>query len=378
MRLLILSNVIHYRHEGRLHAYGAYAREIDVWADLFPEVVIAAPCREAAPSSLALPFTRKNISVAPQIEAGGDTFRAKLGLAAALPALVRGLTREMKEADAIHIRCPGSFGLAGAVLAPLFSRRLIAKYAGQWNGYPGEPVTVRLQRALLGSRWWRGPVTVYGRWPDQPAHVIPFFTSVLTREQLARASACAARRSFTPPVRALFVGRLSAAKNVDVLLRAVARVPVECVVVGEGAERGKLEALARALGIAGRVRFTGGLDFDRVLDEYERAHILVLASETEGWPKAVAEAMAFGLVPVATGRGLVPEMLSEGRGFVVPPRDADAVAAVLGRLAGGPGEMAAVSARAAAWASQYSLDGLREAIRELLAAHWPPALEALR
>ncbi len=373
MRLLILSHVLHYRHEGRLYAYGAYAREIDVWADLFSDVVIAAPCRRAAPASLALPFTRPNISIAPQVEAGGNTLRAKLGLAAVLPALVWGLIREMNKADAIHVRCPGSLGLAGAALAPLFSRRLVAKYAGQWNGYPGEPVTVRLQRALLASRWWRGPVSVYGRWPNQPAHVIPFFTSVLTRAQIARASACAARRTFTPPLRALFVGRLSAAKNVDVLLCAIARVPLECAVVGDGRERARLEALARTLGIAGRVRFTGGLDFDRVLDEYERAHILVLASETEGWPKAVAEAMAFGLVPVATDRGLVPEMLSEGRGFVVPPRDVDALAAVLGRLAAGPSEMAAIGARAAAWASQYSLDGLRDALRELLAAHWPPA-----
>ena len=148
---------------------------------------------------------------------------------------------------------------------------------------------------------------------------------------------------------------------------------MECVVAGDGKERDKLEALARALGIANRVTFTGGLDFDRVLDEYERAHILVLVSETEGWPKAVAEAMAFGLVPVATNRGLIPEMLSEGRGFVVPPGDVDALAAVLDRLAAGPCEMAAISARAAAWASQYSLDGLREALRGLLAAHWPQA-----
>ena len=276
----------------------------------------------------------------------------------------------MKKADAIHIRCPGSFGLAGALLAPLFSPRLIAKYAGQWNGYPGEPATVRLQRAVLRSRWWRGPVTVYGRWPHQPAHVIPFFTSVLTRDQLARASACAARRAFTPPLRALFVGRLSAAKNVDVLLRAIARVPMQCTVVGDGKERANLEALARTLSISDRVTFTGGLDFDRVLDEYERAHILVLVSETEGWPKAVAEAMAFGLVPIATGRGLIPKMLSEGRGFVVPPRNVDALAAVLNRLASDPREMSAISARAASWAAQYSLDGLREALRDLLATHW--------
>src|SRR5512133_73853 len=99
MRLLILSNVIHYRHDGRLHAYGAYAREIDIWADLFAEVVIAAPCRNAPPSSLAVAFTRPNISIAPQMEAGGHTLRAKLGLLLALPVMIWGLCRAMLKAD---------------------------------------------------------------------------------------------------------------------------------------------------------------------------------------------------------------------------------------------------------------------------------------
>ena len=136
MRLLILSNVIHYRHQGCLYAYGAYAREIDVWAELFDEVRIAAPCRDARPGSLAAPFTRSNIAIAPQAEVGGETAAAKIRLLAALPALLWSLCREMLAADAIHVRCPGSFGLIGAALAPLFSRYVVAKYAGQWNGYP--------------------------------------------------------------------------------------------------------------------------------------------------------------------------------------------------------------------------------------------------
>lgn len=371
MRLLVVSNVIHYRHEGRLYANGAYAREIDVWADLFPRVVIAAPCREAPPSGSALPFTRPNVSIAPQIEAGGQTPWAKLALLAALPLLVWGLCREMRKADAIHVRCPGSFGLLGTLLAPLFSRRLVAKYAGQWNGYPGEPASVRLQRAVLGGRWWRGPVTVYGRWEGQAPHVVPFFTSVLAREQLARAAACAARRCFTPPLRALFVGRLSRAKNVDALLRAIARLEgVEGVVVGDGPERGRLRQLAAALKIEDRVRFTGGLPFERVLDEYEQAHVLVLASETEGWPKALVEAMAFGMVAAGPDRGLVPWIVAGGRGFVVPPGDVDALAALLAGLAANPERMAEIGARAAAWAGEYSLDGLREALRGLIEEHW--------
>ena len=205
--------------------------------------------------------------------------------------------------------------------------------------------------------------------------MVSFFTSVLSREQLARGRRAAEAKEFVLPLRVLFVGRLSAAKNVDVLLRAVARlrdggVAVECSVAGDGTERGCLETLASELGIAGRVRFTGGLELERIIECYERAHVLVLASETEGWPKAIAEAMAFGLVCVGCDRGLVPEMLGEGRGFVVPPRDLDALVAVLGRIAGDPGALQQMSARAAAWSRQYSLEGLAEALRALLARRW--------
>lgn len=375
MKLLILSNVIHYRHGGRLWAYGAYAREIDIWADIFSGVAIAAPLRDAVPAGLAVPFSRAGISVIAQPEVGGETLRAKLSLLLAMPVLVWNLCRAMLRADAVHVRCPGSFGLLGVLLAPICAGRRVAKYAGQWTGYPGEPWSYRLQRRLLRSRWWGSPVTVYGRWPEQPAHVVPFFTSVLGEQHLDRARRAAARKQFGSPLRTLFTGRLTSAKNVDVLIRSVAQLradgyAVECDIVGEGPELPALQRLASDLGIAPAVRFTGGLAFERVLDRYEQCDVLVLASETEGWPKALAEAMAFGLVPVGSDRGLVPQMLSGGRGVVVPPRDQTALTDVLRRMARDPQSLYRTSARAAAWGQRYSLEHVREALRAMLAERW--------
>ena len=380
MRLLITSHVIHYRHGGRLYAYGPYAREIDQWADLFGEVEIASPCREQAPPGDCLAFTRGTISIVPQKEAGGETLAAKLGLVAHVPAMAFGLMRAMRRADAIHVRCPGNLGLIGAVLAPLFSRRIIAKYAAQWNGGPDEPISARLQRAILRSRWWKGPVTVYGAWPDSPSHVIPFFTSLLTAEQLERARASAARERRGPVLRVLYTGRLSKAKNVDVLLRAAARVraaghEASTVIVGEGPERERLEQLATALGVGEQVEFTGGLPFEAVIGHLEAADVLVLASETEGWPKSIAEGMAFGLACVGSNIGFVPQML-EGRGFTVPPRDEDALTAALLQVAVSTDRLATMRRAAAAWAQRYSLEGLKNALRQLMEEWWTPARDA--
>jgi glycosyltransferase involved in cell wall biosynthesis len=370
MRLLITSHVIHYRHQGRLYAYGPYAREIDQWADLFAEVEIASPCRDQAPPGDCLPFERANISVLPQKEAGGETLWAKLGLLASIPGMVWGLGSAMRHADAIHVRCPGNLGLIGAVLAPLFSRRIIAKYAAQWNGGAGEPFSARLQRAILSSWWWKGPVTVYGNWPGSPKHVIPFFTSLLTAEQIERARQSAARDRRGPGLKVLYTGRLSKAKNVDVLLRSAARVPGASVtIIGTGPERESLAALASELGMAERVEFTGGLPFESVIDYLSAADVLVLASETEGWPKSIAEGMAFGLACIGSNVGFVPQML-EGRGFAVTPRDEDGLTAALLRIAESPDRLAEMRQGAAVWAQRYSLEGLRDALRDLMAEWW--------
>jgi glycosyltransferase involved in cell wall biosynthesis len=375
MRLAIVSHVVHYRWQGKLYAYSAYAREIEIWADLFGKVVVAAPLRAEEPPGDCVAFAHSNITVRAQMEAGGNTWQSKAGLALALPVMAFQLGMALRDADAIHVRCPGNLGLLGIVLAPLLSRRIVAKYAGQWTDYPSEARTVRWQKRLLRSNWFDGPVTVYGRWPGQPDHVVPFFTSVLSSDQIAFARVAATRERAARPLRVLFVGRLSKAKNVDILLRAVSEVTsrgaaVRCEVIGEGPERTALESLRSELKLNDCVEFTGGLDFEQVLSHFERADMLVLASETEGWPKAITEAMAYGLICVGSDRGLVPQILSEGRGIVVPPRDVRSLAEAIYNIAAAPAEYAAMRTRAAAWAQEYSLEGLRDALRALLIERW--------
>src|ERR1019366_9487795 len=100
----------------------------------------------------------------------------------------------------------------------------------------------------------------------------------------------------------------------------------------------------------------GGVGFDRMLEQYEHSGILVLASQTEGWPKAIAEAMAFGLVAIGSNLGLIPQMLGDGRGFVVPPRDVEALTSTLRQILVNPEQHSAMRARAASWAKDYSID----------------------
>jgi glycosyltransferase involved in cell wall biosynthesis len=135
----------------------------------------------------------------------------------------------------------------------------------------------------------------------------------------------------------LCVGRLYAQKNHALLLRAFAAMArkqtgARLVVIGEGELRRALEAQATALGIAARVRFLG-IRRD-VPDALAASDVFVLASDYEGHPLSVMEAMAAGLPVVATAVGGVPELVTEGKtGLLVPAGDADALAAAMTRLA---------------------------------------------
>ena len=91
----------------------------------------------------------------------------------------------------------------------------------------------------------------------------------------------------------LSIARMTRQKRLDQLLRAFAHVQTKdarLLILGEGEDRGPLEALARELGVADRVEMPGYLpDVSRALHE---ADLFVLTSEYEGLPAAVLEAMA--------------------------------------------------------------------------------------
>jgi glycosyltransferase involved in cell wall biosynthesis len=136
---------------------------------------------------------------------------------------------------------------------------------------------------------------------------------------------------------AVFVGRLSHEKGVDVLIRAAAQVPELCVrIVGDGPERARLGELARQLQAA-NVSFLGRLPRSGVFDELRGARCLALPSTWEE-PMGVVliEAAALGVPVIGSNTGGTPEAIVRGTGVLVPPGDVAALAAALRDAASDP------------------------------------------
>ncbi len=148
----------------------------------------------------------------------------------------------------------------------------------------------------------------------------------------------AKRRLAVPPGRTLIggVGRLSAEKGFDLLLRAVQQLvaaghDMGLVIVGEGDERARLEALTAELEIAGRVTLTGYHPDPRPI--YEAMDLFVLSSLREGLPNVVLEAMALEVPVLATRIAGVPRLIQDGvNGTLVSPGSADHLAEAISLL----------------------------------------------
>jgi glycosyltransferase involved in cell wall biosynthesis len=135
------------------------------------------------------------------------------------------------------------------------------------------------------------------------------------------------------------VGNIVTEKGTDRVLNAVLKLPDTFgVFAGDGVLREELEARARALGAGSRVRFLGSVAQSALAHVYSAADVMVLASQREGWPNVVLEAMACGAPVVACDVGAVREMVTHDRvGRVVRTNDQDALdAAIVSVLAQSP------------------------------------------
>lgn len=143
----------------------------------------------------------------------------------------------------------------------------------------------------------------------------------------------------TTPFRLLCLGRLVERKGVETVLRALTRVPDADLVVAGGPpaeelpadpEAVRLAALADDLGVAGRVRFIGGLDHRAVPGQVRSADVVVCTPWYEPFGIVPLEAAGCGRPIVGSAVGGLLDTVADGvTGVLVPPRDPESLAAAL-------------------------------------------------
>jgi len=181
-------------------------------------------------------------------------------------------------------------------------------------------------------------------------------------------------------IRIGIIGRLVEKKGVEYALRALAHLSpthptAQLEIVGDGELRAALESLATELGIAHRVRFLGQQPISEVARLLQRWHIVLAPSvtaangDTDGPVNSLKEAMATGIPVIGTHHGGIPELIDPGvSGYLVPERDAKALANTLGRLLDQPESWEAMGhAGATRIRERFHLQGQLDLLEELYA-----------
>lgn len=257
------------------------------------------------------------------------------------PATIRALRREAKRARVVVAH--GSSAVVACAIATIgTSVPFVYRNIGDpsyWLDTPRRRAQMRwlLGRARAIVALWEGSAGALRSFSRGALDVRVIPTGVPERlfPEVDPATRDAARRSLGVgdhgPV-AVYVGSLSSEKNVAAAVAAVASIPdAELLVVGDGPDRARLEAVANAQA-PGRIRFVGSRERPR--EEIAAADVLVLPSHTEGIPAVLIEAAFSGLPVVASAVGGIPEIVEHGStGFTVPPGDVAALADGIRRAA---------------------------------------------
>jgi glycosyltransferase involved in cell wall biosynthesis len=182
-------------------------------------------------------------------------------------------------------------------------------------------------------------VTRWGTVPRRKVEVVANGISMGVRSDLP--SAAAVRHSLGIPLSVPVigtVGRLAEVKRQDILIRAVKlvmkqRPDVRLLIVGDGPERPRLEVLARELGIAGKVHFTGYQSCPEQL--FQVMNVFSLTSQSEGFPISLLEAWRAELPVACTSVGGIPKIVEhEADGLLFSEGEVEAAALSFERLLG--------------------------------------------
>jgi glycosyltransferase involved in cell wall biosynthesis len=252
--------------------------------------------------------------------------------------------------DVVYFLMTGLQLATGLPMAVLLGKPVVVKFSGS-NEVRKVPKSLLGRMEIRFIDWWARRIMVLNdgmvqetrevgldqskvMWMPNPVDVAEFRPAGKEqRRQLRDQLGVAETRKVV-----LYVGRLSPEKELASLLGGYARMREEhpdalLVLVGDGPEGSRLNAMAKASGIESSVRFTGRLPIESVLGWMRAADAFALVSSLEGFPCSLEEAMAVGLPSVVSDIPANRQLVTHGvEGLAVPVGNEQAIGEALCEL----------------------------------------------
>ncbi len=370
MTFAIITHAPHLADNGNYAAYAPYVREMNIWLKYADRALIVAPFETGIKSPIHsfyehsdIEFVRiQNFNILSVQNAVKALFK--------IPSICFSIYGAMQKADHVHLRCPGNIGLLGAVIQIFFpKKKKTAKYAGNWDPKSKQPFTYRLQKWILGNTFLTKnmKVLVYGEWPEMTENIFPFFTATYHESEIIPLLPV----NLQGKIELVFAGTLVRGKNplyVAELANALYNkgFDVRLRLFGDGSEREKIEHFITFNNLQNVIILEGNQNGETVKSAFQNSHFVLLPSESEGWPKVIAEGMFWGCIPVATKVSCVPFMLDYGKRGILLEMDKNKDVSILEHIFSNQEAFGSMRENASEWSRKYTLDAFESQIKILL------------
>ncbi|PJB13538.1 MAG: glycosyl transferase [Flavobacteriales bacterium CG_4_9_14_3_um_filter_40_17] len=373
MKFAILSHVQHFKKDSTLWAYAPYVKEMNLWLNHVDVARVVAPVSKASfaeNKNILLPYQHEYLVLEniPSINFlnPANTLKSILQL----PFVLFKIFSTCLWADHIHLRCPGNIGLLGCLVQILFPwKPKTTKYAGNWDPKAKQPLSYRLQKWILNNRFLTRniQVLVYGDWPGSSKNIVPFFTATYSEKE----KTALPKRDYAGELRFVFAGSLSGNKHPMKALEWVYQLQktqhltVRVDFYGDGPENKKLSDFIEKNKLVKNVKLHGNQTNEVLKQAYQTADFLLLPSQSEGWPKVVAEAMFWGVIPIVSPVSCVPWMLDFGKRGLFFETDVSKTTERFISLIKNPDALQKMAELAADWSRNYTLEKFEVEIQNL-------------
>lgn len=353
----------------QIYSYPPYVNEMEMWFEKVDEVRIISPFYY--PEKVFLkPF--KNSEGIKRYHVPFVSFSSLKRTILSLiyyPYIILQLFRAMFWANHIHFRCPGSIPLVASIVQICFPlTHKTVKYAGNWDPKSKQPLSYRIQKAILRNPYLSKniKVLVYGEWPNQTKNVVPFMSATYTNAERIAFE----KKNYKNVLNFVFIGSLVIGKRpmyTIEIIEALIKKGVNCELhmYGDGNLKAELQDYVHAKNLNDKVYIYGNQSKAVIKDAVKNAHFTILPSKSEGWPKAIAEGMFYGAIPISTRISCLEWILGEGqRGILIGTDLETAVEEIFKTLT--EGDLHNMSKKALDWAQQYTLDRLNLEMKKAL------------
>lgn len=370
MRFLIISHSKHKRKDRLLYGYAPYVNEMNLWLKHVDEVEVVAPEIFSSITTIETEYKHDSLNFEPVDSIVFTSFKNAFISMFSIPKICFKLFRACKKADHIHLRCPGNIGLLGCLVQMFFPKKpKTAKYAGNWDPDATQPISYRFQKWVLSNTFLTKNmnVLVYGNWKNQTKNIKPFFTASYFKDDCQTIKT----RDYSGVLKFVFVGSLIEGKRPLLAIQIIENLSklgydVTLDLYGDGILKPDLNNYIDQNELNSIIELHGNQSKETVKLALKASHFLILLSRSEGWPKAIAEAMFFGAIPISTSVSCIPYMLDYGNRGVLLPSELNEATNVLREYFNDSERLKLMSSKAAKWSQEYTLDTFEDEIIKIL------------